>query len=100
MAAVRSSTCSGLILSLYSMCTGLVAMNRWMRGSAACLTASHAQSMSFSVERASEATVQSLTAPAMVLTDSKSPGGGDGEAGLDDVHLQALKTLGDLDLLL
>ena len=49
-------------------------MNRWMRGSAAPLTASQAQSMSFWVERARDATVQSLTAFEMADTDSKSPG--------------------------
>ena len=45
-----------------------------MRGSAATFTASHAASISFSVERARDATVQSFTVFAMVLTDSKSPG--------------------------
>ena len=74
MAAVRSSTCSGVIFSLYSMWRGLVARKRWIRGSAASLTASQAVSISFSVERAREATVQSFTWRAMAWTDSKSPG--------------------------
>ena len=74
IAAAFSSTASGDILSLYSMCSGEVAMNTWMRGSAASLTASHAQSMSFVFARASEATEQLLTVRAIVCTDSKSPG--------------------------
>ena len=74
MAAVFSSTCSGVIFSLYSICTGEVAMNKWMRGSAAHFTASQAASMSPVFARAREATVQSRTVLAMVFTDSKSPG--------------------------
>ena len=74
ISAVRASTCSGVILSLYSMWSGDVARKTWMRGSAAFLTASHAQSMSFCVARAREATEQSRTVSAMVLTLSKSPG--------------------------
>ena len=74
MEAAASSTSSGVILSLYSMCSGLVAMNRWMRGSAAILTASQAVSISLTFALASEATEQFRTAFAMVLTDSKSPG--------------------------
>ena len=49
-------------------------MKRWMRGSAASFTASQAVSMSRTLALAREATQQSFTAPAMVLTDSKSPG--------------------------
>ena len=66
ISAVRASTCSGVILSLYSMWSGDVARKT--------LTASHAQSMSFCVARAREATEQSRTVSAMVLTLSKSPG--------------------------
>ena len=69
-----SSTSSGVILSLYSMCIGEVAMKTWILGSAAPLTASHAASMSLTLQRARLATVQSLTFSAMVFTDSKSPG--------------------------
>ena len=59
--------------SLYSMCSGLVARNRWMRGSAASLTAFPGGSRCPStVARAREATEQSLTCRAIACTRLES----------------------------
>ena len=74
MSRAAASTSSGVIFSLASMWSGLVAINRWMRGSAATRTASHAASISLVFARARDATVQSLTACEIARTDSKSAG--------------------------
>ena len=70
----RSSTLSGLILSLYSMCRGEVDKNTWIRGDWAWRTASKAASISLGRALAREPTVQSLMIRATSDTDSKSPG--------------------------
>ncbi len=61
--------------------------------------ASPARSMSLSRARARPHTVLSFTAGATAWTASKSPGTGDREARLDDVHPQLLQGLGDAHLL-
>ena len=68
MSLMRWSTCSGDICSLYFMWISLVARNTWIRGCLASFTASQAASMSPFVQRAREATVQLVTAPAMAWT--------------------------------
>ncbi len=68
-----SSTCSGDIRSFFSMCSADVAMKVWMRARAAPLSASAAREMSRSLARDSEQMVESLMAPAISCTASKSP---------------------------
>ncbi len=59
--------------SFFSMCSSLVAMKVWMRARFAPLSASAERSMSRSLARASEQTVESLMWSAIDLTASKSP---------------------------
>jgi hypothetical protein len=59
--------------SFFSMCSGDVAMNVWIRALLAGLSASAARWMSLSLARASEQIVLSLTSPAIVWIASKSP---------------------------
>jgi hypothetical protein len=69
-----SSTCSGVMRSFFSMCSGLVAMKVWMRARLAPLSASAAREMSRSLARASEHTVESLMVRRQwPCTASKSP---------------------------
>ncbi len=68
-----SSTCSGLMRSFFSMCSGEVAMKVWMRRFSQPASASAARLMSLSLARASEQTVESFTALAIARTASKSP---------------------------
>jgi hypothetical protein len=68
-----SCTCSGLIRSFFSMCSGEVAMKVWMRRFSQPASASAARLMSLSLARASEQTVESLTELAIERTASKSP---------------------------
>ncbi len=52
MARVSASTSSGVFLIWYCMCTALVLMNVWMRGTSATFTASQQTLMSSSMARA------------------------------------------------
>ena len=72
-ATARSITCSRDILSLCSRWMGEVARKTWIRGLWAYRTASHARSMSRSLQRARPQTVEPATSVAMARTDSKSP---------------------------
>jgi len=60
--------------SFFSMWMGLVAIKVWMRPELAGLMASPARRISFSLARASEQTVESLTTSAILRMASKSPG--------------------------
>ena len=74
MAAMAcSSTCSGSMRSFIFMCRGEVAMKVWMRLRGAGASASAARSMSRSLARESEQTVESLMMAAMDRMASKSP---------------------------
>ena len=55
------------------MCSGEVEMKVWMRGRAACCTASQARSMSMRPARARPQTVERFTSLAISRTASKSP---------------------------
>ena len=104
MASFTPSTLSLTIsslarLSLYCRWIAEVAQNTWIRGLTAFLTASAARTMSFSMQRARPATVQFLMIPAIGLHGLEVAGRGDGEAGLDDVHVEQLELPGDLQLL-
>src|SRR5574343_986563 len=68
-----SSTCSGVMRSFFSICSGLVAMKVWMRARLAPLRASAARAMSRSLARESEQIVESLMWLAINCTASKSP---------------------------
>ena len=68
-----SNTSSGVMRSFFSMCSGLVAMKRWMRALPLSLSASAARAMSRSLARAREQTVESFTARAIAWMHSKSP---------------------------
>ena len=74
MARVSASTSSGVFLIWYCMCTGLVLMNVWMRGTSATFTASQQTRMSSSMARARPAMRGPLTSVAIALTASKSSG--------------------------
>ena len=75
-------------------------MKVWMRGRAACFTASPARSMSSSPARDRPHTTERLRRLAISETASKSPSRGDREAGLDDVDAHGVEEVGDLQLLL
>ena len=77
--------------SFFSMWIGLVAMKVWMRPDLAGLIASPARRMSFSLARASEQTVESLTVSAIPANGVEIAGRGGGKASLDDVDLHALQ---------
>ena len=62
------------IFSLNSRWMALVARKTWIRARSACLTASHARSMSSWRQRASPQITDPRTARAISRTDSKSPG--------------------------
>jgi len=81
-----SCTCSGLIRSFFSMCSGEVAMKVWMRRFSQPASASAARPMSLSLARASEQTVESLTALAIARNRLEVAVAGGGEARLDHVH--------------
>ena len=74
MARVSASTSSGVFLIWYFMCTALVLMNVWMRGTSATFTASQQTRMSSSMARARPAMRGPFTSLAMALTASKSSG--------------------------
>ncbi len=74
MARVSALTWSGVLRIWYFMCTSLVLMKVWMRGTSACLTASQQTRMSCSIARASPQTRGPLTSRAIALTASKSSG--------------------------
>ena len=71
--AASAFTCSGVMRSFFAMWIGDVAMNTWMRGCAACRTASHARSMSAKPVRARPAMIEPCTDLAIASTASKSP---------------------------
>ena len=74
LCATDSSTSSGVIFSLYSMCTGLVARKVWMRALSARRMEFQAASMSCSRQRASEQMVAPRTVSAMAAIAAASPG--------------------------
>ena len=74
IARVSARTSSGVFLIWYFMCTALVLMNVWMRGTSATLTASQQTRMSSSMARARPAMRGPLTSVAMACTASKSSG--------------------------
>ena len=74
IARVSALTSSGVLRIWYFMCTALVLMKVWMRGTSACLTASQHTRTSFSMARASPATRGPFTSLAIALTASKSSG--------------------------
>ncbi len=74
LCATDSSTSSGVIFSLYCICTGDVARNTWMRAEFALRMAFHAASISFSTQRASEQIVESFIISAMAEIAAASPG--------------------------
>ena len=67
-------TSSRVVCSLRSMWMSLVAMNVWMRGRSASLTAFQAASMSCLLVRARPQMTGPSTSRAIACTDSKSPG--------------------------
>ncbi len=71
---VSASTSAGVFLIWYFMCTALVLMKVWMRGTSATFTASQQTRMSFSMARARPAMRGPLTSVAIALTASKSSG--------------------------
>src|SRR5438067_873632 len=86
-----SRTCSGVMRSFFSMCSGLVAMKVWTRhGPFATFNASMPRWMSRSLARHRPQTTESWMTPAMARTAAKSPF----EAGLpaawyhDPAHYQ------------
>ena len=68
-----SCTCSGVMRSFFSMCSGDVAMKVWIRARFAPFRASPAREMSRSLARDRPQTVDSLIALAIACTASKSP---------------------------
>ena len=74
IARVSARTSSGVFLIWYFMCTGLVLMKVWMRGTSATLTASQHTRMSCSMARESPAMRGPLISVAMACTASKSSG--------------------------
>jgi len=74
-ATARSTAVSSLMRSLSRRCDGLTPMPVWMRGRAAVISASAADSMSAGTARESaHTTTASPTSAPMRRTDSKSPG--------------------------
>ena len=92
MARVSASTSSGVFLIWYFMCTALVLMNVWMRGTSATFTASQQTRMSFSMARARPAMRGPLTSVAIALTASKSSG----EAIGNPASMMSTPQLGEL----
>ena len=99
MARVSASTSSGVFLIWYFMCTALVLMNVWMRGTSATFTASQQTRMSFSMARARPAMRGPLTSVGDRLDRLEVVGRGDREPGLDDVDAQLGELVRDLELL-
>ena len=94
-----SSTCSGVMRSFFSMCSGDVAMKVWMRARWAPLSASAAREMSRSLARDREQIVESLIELGNQVDGLEVPVGTGREARLDHVHLQPLELAGDAQLL-
>ena len=99
MARVSALTSSGVLRIWYFMCTALVLMKVWMRGTSACLTASQQTRTSFSMARASPQTRGPFDLSGDRLDRLEVVRRGDREPGLDDVDAQLGELPRDLELL-